>query len=332
MISIIIPVYNCEDYLYVCLKSVLKQTYPEFEVICVNDCSTDSSLEILDYFAKIDDRIKIFNNTENRGASYARNIGIKHAKGDYIFFLDSDDWISFNTLEELSKNAKSNDSDLVFYKLARFNDRKFIFSQPAFDLSCYFDKDTDFNNFTFTCKDIKYHIINTSFAPYLKLYKKSFLDKYEDFTFPEGLVYEDVLFHVKTILRASKISFIPKFFYVYRLDNQRSVMHDDSKIFDIFKIIDLVEDFLFTNNYFDELKLEFYSFKIIQILQYLNKTPNEKYFKLAKKKFEELNSSFTEDIKNELSNIVFNWKDYLKVLNSNSMQEYQKDEKNLSSS
>ena len=158
------------------------------------------------------------------------------------------------------------------------------------------------------------------------------LDKYEDFTFPEGLVYEDVLFHVKTILRASKISFIPKFFYVYRLDNQRSVMHDDSKIFDIFKIIDLVEDFLFTNNYFDELKLEFYSFKIIQILQYLNKTPNEKYFKLAKKKFEELNSSFTEDIKNELSNIVFNWKDYLKVLNSNSMQEYQKDEKNLSSS
>ena len=328
MISIIIPVYNCEDYLYVCLKSVLKQTYSEFEVICVNDCSTDSSLEILDYFAKIDDRIKIFNNEKNRGSSYSRNIGLKHAKGDYIFFLDSDDWISFSTLKELSKNAKSNDSDLVFYKLARFNDRKFILTQPAFDLSSYFDKNIDFNNFTFTYKDIKYHVINTSFAPYLKLYKKSFLDKYDDFTFPEGLIYEDVLFHVKTILRASKISFIPKFFYVYRIDNHESVMHDDSKIFDIFKIIDLVEDFLFNNNYFDEFKLEFYSFKIIQILQYLNKTHNEKYYKLAKKKFEELNSIFTEDIRNELSNIVFNWKDYLKVLNSSSLHEYQENEKN----
>lgn len=328
MISIIIPVYNCEDYLYVCLKSVLKQTYSEFEVICVNDCSTDSSLEILDYFAKIDDRIKIFNNGKNRGSSYSRNIGLKHAKGDYIFFLDSDDWISFNTLEELSKNAKSNDSDLVFYKLARFNDRKFILTQPAFDLSSYFDKNTDFNNFSFTYKDIKYHVINTSFAPYLKLYKKSFLDNYDDFTFPEGLIYEDVIFHVKTVLRASKISFVPKFFYVYRIDNLESVMHDDSKIFDIFKIIDLVEDFLFNNNYFDEFKLEFYSFKIIQILQYLNKTHNEKYYKLAKKKFEELNSIFTEDIRNELSNIVFNWKDYLKVLNSSSLHEYQENEKN----
>ena len=212
MISVIIPVYNCEEYLPVCINSVLKQSFSDLEIICINDCSTDSSLEVLKYFAKLDSRIKILENPENKGLSYTRNKGIKYAKGDYVFFLDSDDWISPNTFKELYENAIRNDSDMVFYKLARFNEKKFILNQPAFDLSTSFNKTTNFDNFTFTYKDIKNNVMNTSFSASLKLYKKSFLDSYDDFTFPEGLVYEDVLFHVKTILRASKISFIPKFF------------------------------------------------------------------------------------------------------------------------
>lgn len=323
MLSVIIPVYNCEDYLFVCLRSVLKQTYTNFEVICINDGSTDSSLEILNYFEQEDDRIIVLNNTENKGLSYSRNKGLKYSKGDYVFFLDSDDWISQNAFEELYTNAKNNDSDIVFYKLTRFNDKNFILNQPAFDLSSYFDEWTDFNHFTFTYKDIKKDVINTSFAAYLKLYKKSFLNSYDDFYFPEGLVYEDVLFHVKSILRASKISFVPKFFYVYNISNSESIMHDNSKIFDIFKIIDLVEDFLLENNYFEELKLEFYFFKIHQILQYLNKTHNENFFEIAKEKFDELNKIFTEDIEIKLKNsYVLNWEDFLKVLNSKSIEEY----------
>ena len=97
MISIIIPVYNTEDYLHVCLNSILKQSYGDFEIICVDDASTDSSLEILEYFTKKDSRIKILKNDSNRGQGFSRNRGLDVAEGKYIFFLDSDDWINADT-------------------------------------------------------------------------------------------------------------------------------------------------------------------------------------------------------------------------------------------
>ena len=183
MISVIIPVYNSENYLFVTLNSILKQTYSDFEVICIDDCSTDSSVEILEYFSKKDERIIVVKNIENKGVSFSRNLGLKSAKGDYIFFLDSDDWISPNTLEKLFTNAKSNDSDLVFYKLVRFHEKNFILDKPAFDFTNSFDKNVDFKKFTFTYEDIKYNVLNTSFTQYLKLYKKSFLNQYDDFIF-----------------------------------------------------------------------------------------------------------------------------------------------------
>ena len=323
MISIIIPVYNCENYLYMCLNSVLKQTYSNLEVICIDDCSTDSSFEILEYYAKQDQRIKIFKNSRNKGAGYSRNKGIEYATGDYIFFLDGDDWITENALKELYENAKNNDSDLVFYKLTRLNNQNFILNRQSFDFTECFDKNVNFNNLTFTYKNIKKHIMNTSYAVYLKLHKKSLLDKYDDLRFPEEVVYEDVIFHIKTILRASKISFIPKSFYIYRIDNQKSISHDNAKIFDIFKVINLVENFLIDNQFYDELKSEFYIFKITQILQYLNKYHNLEYFNVTKAEFEKSNSHLTKDIKSELkNNYPTFWRDYLKVLNSDSLDDY----------
>jgi len=323
MISVIIPVYNCEDYLYVCLNSLLKQSYSDFEVICIDDNSTDSSLEILKYFAKEDHRIKIFENSHNKGVSYSRNKGLKLAKGEYIFFLDSDDWITSNAFQDLFENAENNDSDLVFYKLTRLDNLNFILNRPAFDLTTCFDKNVDFNNFTFTYKNIKEHIMTTSYAVGLKLYKKSFLEKYDDLIFPEGIVYEDIVFHIKTILRASKISFVPKSFYIYRLDNQNSIMHTLSNVFDIFNVIKIVEIFIRNNNFYDEIKLEFYIFKITQILQYLNKTKDLKFFNMAKRQFEESVPYISDDIKDELKKTypIF-WKDYLKVLNSINIDEY----------
>ena len=105
-ISIIIPVYNTENYLSECLDSVINQTLNEIEVICINDASTDSSLDILDDYSKYSDKIKIINCSENKGQGNARNIGITQAKGKYILFLDSDDWLELNACEELFKMAE----------------------------------------------------------------------------------------------------------------------------------------------------------------------------------------------------------------------------------
>lgn len=97
-ISIIVPVYNTEKFLEKCLNSLINQTLKDIEIICINDGSTDKSLQILEKFANKDKRIQIINQT-NSGLSVARNIGIKKAKGEYIGFVDSDDWVDLNFFE-----------------------------------------------------------------------------------------------------------------------------------------------------------------------------------------------------------------------------------------
>ena len=116
LISIIIPVYNVENYLHVCLNSVLKQTYQDFEIICIDDASTDSSLEILKYFEKKDSRIKVLKNDSNKGQGYSRNRGLELAQGKYISFLDGDDWLSPDAFEILIQKAEQDNLDLLMFK------------------------------------------------------------------------------------------------------------------------------------------------------------------------------------------------------------------------
>ena len=110
--SIIIPVYNVEQYLQDCLNSVVKQYYIDYELICVNDGSTDGSLVVLEEYQQKYPQITIISQ-QNKGLSAARNAGIQAAKGDYLFFLDSDDWIEPNTLEMLAR--KQSGEDLICF-------------------------------------------------------------------------------------------------------------------------------------------------------------------------------------------------------------------------
>ena len=105
-VSIILPVYNCETYLNRCLDSLLNQTFENIEIIAINDGSTDRSLEILDIYAKNDNRIKVINK-KNTGVSDTRNIGLDESKGDYIVFVDSDDWIELNMIEDMSSQLEN---------------------------------------------------------------------------------------------------------------------------------------------------------------------------------------------------------------------------------
>ena len=120
-VSVIVPVYNVENFLKECLDSIVNQTLYDIEIICINDGSTDNSLAILESYAKSDDRIKIISQ-ENKGLGAVRNVAFNHISGDYVFFIDSDDYIDLNTLKKLYENAISNDSDLVFFKIARFDE------------------------------------------------------------------------------------------------------------------------------------------------------------------------------------------------------------------
>ena len=110
-ISVVMPVYNVEKYIADCLFSLINQTLEEIEFILVDDGSLDNSLEIINLFAKYDSRIKIIKQ-ENAGPSKARNTGLKEAKGQYISFIDSDDWVDEDFLEKLYNSAKNNNADI----------------------------------------------------------------------------------------------------------------------------------------------------------------------------------------------------------------------------
>jgi len=315
-VSVVIPVYNVEKYLSECLDSVINQSLKDIEIICVNDGSTDNSLFILEEYSKKDERIKIISH-ENRGTGFTRKVGLDNSNGDYVFFLDSDDFLELDALELLLDNALSNDSDLVLFKIIRYNHLKNSknYSLPVFDLDYL---SNDFNNFTFDYKSIKEYVLNYSFAPYLKLYKKEFMDSYDDFFFEGGIRYEDVPLHVQVLLRA-KMSFCPKFLLNYRISNETSVMNTsyDDSVFDIFKVIDIVEDFLLNNGFYDEFRFEFNKFKATQIMQYILPSASDDFLLKAKEELKKIDPAFIPmSFGVEGSNIIFS-----DLLNVNSCEE-----------
>ena len=111
-VSVIIPVFNTEKYLTKCLDSVCNQTLSDIEIICVDDCSTDNSLNILKEYASKDNRIKLIEFKENKGAAVARNTGIIEAKGEYVGFIDSDDYVDLDFYEKLYNIGVCENADI----------------------------------------------------------------------------------------------------------------------------------------------------------------------------------------------------------------------------
>lgn len=312
-ISVIIPVYNVESYLRQCLDSVVNQTFEDIEIICVDDGSTDGSLDILNKYASSDNRFKIISQP-NQGLGTARNNGLKLACGNYIYFLDSDDYIDLTTFEKTYANAVSNDSDVVLFKFQMVDDFNNVHKRGiAFKIDDLFG-DVDYDNFTFTYEDARREVMNTAFSACLKLYRKAFIDTF-DFTFPAGLNFEDVPVHVKVMIEADRISFVPESLYNYR-SNPDSILNSSANGFDIFEIIDLVEEYLRESGHYDELENEFIFFKIAQTLVYLKSERSPEYFSRAKEEFESIT------IKDEKSLKRYALNGYNRVLNSRDCIEY----------
>lgn len=296
-ISVLIPIYNAKDFLYESIPSLLNQTLDDIELICVNDGSKDNSLEILNEFARNDNRIKVINQ-ENGGCGAARNRALIEATGDYIYFFDPDDEIVETTFEETYSNAVRNDSDMVMFKANVFDENGISNRQTFFNIQKTI-KNVDFNNYVFDYHEVKNHVFSGGFAPWGKLYKKEFLDKYSDFRFNVGLAFDDVPFHVKSMIRAKRISFINKFLYHYRVDNPNSVNTTSSNGFDIFKIIDIIKEFLMTEGYFEEFEKEFYNFEVNHTLLYILNTDSEEYYSIAQERLSQVDKRYIKN-KNSL--------------------------------
>ena len=289
-ISVILPVYNSEDYLKECLDSLINQTFDDFEVLCINDGSSDNSLAILREYEKTDSRITVIDQ-ENQGVAKTRNNGLSLVKGNYVYFMDGDDELDKNAFKKLHDNLASNGSDFCIMKVIFVNGvEKYKF--PAFDLEKEFSN-VNFDKFTFTYKDVKSHVLNDLFAPWLKMYKREFLTEY-NFAFPDLKSYSDAPFHVETMLKANKISFVPEYLYYYR-ENDDSLVHSSSNTVNFFTLSDIIEHYLVENNYFDEFKDEFYTFKISKLVYYMGFTDSIEYYSKSKDILDDLSKTFLKD-------------------------------------
>ena len=271
MISVIIPVYNVEDYLHVCINSVLRQSYQDFEIICIDDASTDSSLEILEYFAQKDSRVKILKNDSNKGQGYSRNKGLGMAKGKYISFLDGDDWFSLNTFEISIKKIKQDNLDFLIFKNIVYYDEPQEFGfEEYYDME-FMDK---FNNQVFNHWDLdKTKLFFVSNAPWNKLYLKSFLDD-NNIRFPnENLIHEDNPFFYKAIISAKRVSIIDMYLHNRRRRDGSIMTLNDERLFDFINISYKLLDVFFENK-------KLYEYYKIEVLDYIFRSLNGKYYQI----------------------------------------------------
>ncbi len=207
--SIIIPVYNVESYLRDCLDSVMHQTFQGWEAICVNDGSTDDSLAILGEYAAKDDRFKVISQT-NGGLSAARNTGMDNAAGDYLLFLDSDDWLEPSALETIAIHL-STQYDLLCFSGHRYIEATRSFNPPDSLADTAYTTGMDYYNgnvlmqrdFAFVCV-------------VLRAYRRSFIAE-SNLRFKEGIYHEDNLFTPLACYYAGRVRQIPNILYNYRV-------------------------------------------------------------------------------------------------------------------
>lgn len=218
-ISIIIPVYNCENYLGKCLESIINQKYSNFEVIIVDDGSTDNSFEVYNYYEKKDTRIKIIKQ-KNGGVSKARNVGINSSMGDYIFFIDADDTIKEDMLDIIHKFAVENDGDIVFtgFEVRGSKTRK---NDTDTLKKCCDGKISK----VITNEEAIIRVISTNPKETLygyiwrNLYKADILRK-NNIRFSEGIkISEDFMFMLEVLDKCKNVVIIPDELYIYNIND-----------------------------------------------------------------------------------------------------------------
>lgn len=320
-VSVVIPVYNVEKYLDDCLESVLKQTLTDIEVICVNDGSTDDSLEILKKYAIKDSRIKILSQ-ENRGHAVATNIGMAYAQGEYLFLMDSDDIIKENTLELTYNKAKETNVDFVLFKAINYdNQKEEYYESESYSMDEVYErvKDNVFNH-----EDVKDLIFTISVTPWSKLYNRKFIQD-NNIIFPEGLIFDDNVFFFNVLFSAERIVFLNEFLFTRRFYSTSSTNNGDLRFLNSIEINDLVWELFKRHGHFNTHSEKLYNLRVSTLYTRFTKIKEEYreiFFQEMKKSFmkilneEELFDDFLEKLTENNKNI------FIQVLSTENSSDF----------
>ena len=284
-VSVIVPVYNVEKYLEKCLDSLVNQDFSDYEIIIVNDGSLDKSDKIIGKYVDRYSNIKAFNK-ENGGLSSARNYGLQYASGEYISFVDSDDYVERNFLKVMYKKALEDKSDIV---VCEFN---YVYDNG--------DIVRSYSNLDYTTDPSRKYLLTPPMAP-IRLIKKDLLEKIR---FQEGIFYEDLQLCPKLVLYTKKISFVNDALYNY-LMRDGSIMKQkvfNEKLLDIFSVLESNKKIL-EKKYHDEIEYMY----IIHLLRTagLRFLDYDNYYEMIDKIVNVINKDFP------------NWKDNIYYKKSN---------------
>ena len=221
VVSIVVPVYNVEEFLSQCLDSLINQSYLNIEIICVNDGSTDSSLKIIEKYSKKDTRVKIISQT-NRGLSGARNTGIENAIGEYVGFIDSDDWCHPDMIKTMLGMIKETQVDFVMCGIGLYDQKKGEYFRSDFWEIAGINKEYDGQ--ILTQKDILEFLFDIPINSVNKLFSKKFLIE-KQLKFVEKILYEDQNFFTDVAFAMNNCSFTRAPLYIYRINRFDSIMN-----------------------------------------------------------------------------------------------------------
>lgn len=276
-VSVVVPVYNSSSYLRVCLDSLVNQKFKDIEIIIVNDGSIDNSEEIIKEYMEKYSNIYLYTIT-NHGQSYARNYGLSKASGEYISFVDSDDYVSLDLYFEVNKILKKKKYDIVLFGYNAVDMNQNILFSKGYEC-------VDKGNVS----DIEYLMADP--CPWNKVYKKSFLDKAK-FKLPEGIIYEDYCYIPTLIKHEPFIGYVDKqlYYYVYSATStMRNAVYKEKYenlfpatdiLYDSFKEIDRYKDeveYLIYYHFLYEGSLNFYKFKKYENIDKIATFMKEKY-------------------------------------------------------
>lgn len=257
-VSVIMPVYNSESYMKKSIDSVLNQSLREIELICINDKSTDGSLVMLKEIQKRDSRLKIIDNRKNVGPGEGRNRAMKKSMGNFILFVDSDDWLELDACEKLYKIAKSKKAEVVYIRPKIIYGKKVILDKRLFKGNEVENKDEVFR------KNLRREI---AWAPWSKMIRRDLIIE-NKIAFPPIHIAEDMVFSVKVLALAKKISECKDYLYNYliREGSLMSYKNSQRRIENYFESIKLVRDFMVKNKIFEKYEKDFLHFKFYNYL------------------------------------------------------------------
>jgi len=211
-VSIIMPVYNAQDFVLQSLTSIAESSHKNLEIIIIDDCSTDKTEEIVNDFIRTDDRFFYLHNTSNRNVSISRNIALRKITGEYVTFVDSDDYISKDWIENLVTTAIAKDAHIVIGKTKQVtNGVETDYNMKDFDEP----KELHFNSIT----------LNKNAVVWNKLYRSELIINNHIYFAPDIYIGEDLLFNYKAMYYALKIFYNDKGYYYYRKDNETSIIN-----------------------------------------------------------------------------------------------------------